>query len=307
MRSVLEESRPWYPRLMCPAAEDGGVAKRMARAARGVSRIVVLSNGDGLVGQHDADASDTAELTDPASVLARRLGVVVAPSIPPGGAALAWHEGRMELRGEGDRPGRGVCVDAEWILRELGRGGNVLRGDPLARAIGRAPQRVVDATAGLGGDALLLAALGHDVVAFERDAIVHALLQDGLRVLSSTEASAPVVDRITLRAGSAIDLLPALSPPPEVVLLDPMYRETGSTGARRRSTALPPKSMQRLRLVVGDDLDDAQLLAAARAVATRRVVVKRGDGMAPLADAPPSWSIEATTVRYDVYRVASLA
>ncbi|HBH35090.1 MAG TPA: 16S rRNA methyltransferase, partial [Gammaproteobacteria bacterium] len=58
------------------------------------------------------------------------------------------------------------------------------RGQHLARAIGlkKYPHPVVvDATAGLGRDAFVLAALGCRVTMLERSAVVAALLEDGLQ------------------------------------------------------------------------------------------------------------------------------
>lgn len=52
--------------------------------------------------------------------------------------------------------------------------------DPLIRALGRRGRRVVDATAGLGGDCVHLAWIGERVVAIERHPVVAALLADAL-------------------------------------------------------------------------------------------------------------------------------
>ena len=57
------------------------------------------------------------------------------------------------------------------------------RGQPLAKAMGLTDGRtptMVDATAGLGRDAFLLASLGAQVTLIERSEKMHALLADGL-------------------------------------------------------------------------------------------------------------------------------
>ncbi|HMN96907.1 MAG TPA: class I SAM-dependent methyltransferase [Phycisphaerales bacterium] len=259
-------------------------------------------------------APEDATAVERAAALAARLGVPLASSIPDGGVALCIDSRRLELRTQEDRPGRGVRSDPGWVIESLRRGGNALRGDPLARALGRGPKRIVDATAGLGGDAFHLAALGHTVIAIERNPIVHALLEDGLAAVGREAHGAALGERIELRCGDASALLGELREPPQVVLIDPMFP---SGRAARRGSALPPKSMQRLRLVVGDDDDAPALLLAARRAATERVVAKRGDALPPIrsaagsgnsegagrtGDTGPAWSIAGTTVRYDVYR-----
>jgi 16S rRNA (guanine1516-N2)-methyltransferase len=81
---------------------------------------------------------------------------------------------------------------------------------------------------------------------------------------------------------------------PDAVVIDPMFPQ------KKKRSALPRKEMVLLREVVGEDIDAADLLAAARACARQRVVLKRGDDALELAAA--DWCIEGTTVRFDVWR-----
>ena len=81
---------------------------------------------------------------------------------------------------------------------------------------------------------------------------------------------------------------------PDAVVIDPMFPP------KKKKSALPRKEMVALREAVGADLDAAELLAAARACARQRVVLKRGDDAPELAK--PDWSIEGTTVRFDAWR-----
>ncbi len=166
-----------------------------------------------------------------------------------------------------------------------------VRGLPVVRACGRpafrqddaAEQiRLVDATAGLGYDAYLLAIAGFHVTAIERSLEVFRLLADGLH--------RHPVERLAILHGQAATLLPTLAP--DVVYLDPMYPP------KNRSSALPSKDMQIVRALVGDDTDSAALFAVAREVA-RRVVVKRPAHAAPLGE--PSMQITGKLARFDVY------
>ncbi len=173
------------------------------------------------------------------------------------------------------------------------------RGQALPRAAGftkgRTPS-VVDATAGLGRDAYLLASLGAEVTLIERSPEIHALLQDGLaRASAAGGEAAETVARMTLLFGDAKALLPELAP--EVVLVDPMHPPRGNT-------ALVKKEMRLLRAIVGSDPDAADLMRVALTVASKRVVLKypiRAEGMVGLA--PPSHQIRGKTTRYDVYMI----
>ena len=155
---------------------------------------------------------------------------------------------------------------------------------------------MVDATAGLGRDAFLLASLGAQVTLLERSAEVHALLQDGLaRAKASGPKFAEIVARMTLIRGDAQDVLPTLSP--DVVLVDPMHPP-------RKNTALVKKEMRLLRELVGEDPDALELMHAALASATRRVVLKwplRADPLPGLR--PASHQILGQSTRYDVFMI----
>ena len=173
-----------------------------------------------------------------------------------------------------------------------------MRSRLLFQAIGLRGGRpsVVDATAGLGQDAFVLAWAGCRVTAIERSPIVAALVQDGLRrALRSPELAARLGDRLSVVVGDARLVLKGLSGEqvPEVVYLDPMY-------PARRKTALGRKEMSVLRRVVGNDEDAGELLDVARSVARRHVVVKRMR-LAPVLAPGPTRVYEGKTTRYDVY------
>ena len=178
------------------------------------------------------------------------------------------------------------------------RGGE--RGHPLVRAAGLKKDRIpsiVDATAGLGRDAFLLASAGATVTLIERSAEVHALLQDALaRAAAESPELAEVVTRMTLIHGDARDRLPQLRP--DVVIVDPMHPP-------RRNTALVKKEMRQLSAIVGPDEDAHELMAVSLASARERVVLKWPLRAAPLLETPkPSHQFAGKTVRYEVFVTA---
>lgn len=167
-------------------------------------------------------------------------------------------------------------------------------GDPLRRAVGGGARHVADATAGLGGDAVHLAALGYQVTAIERHPVVSALTEDALK---RARAERLLADNPAWHTGDARAILPQLSPAPATIYLDPMFP------AKRKKSAAVRKEMRLLRLLVEEHEDAADLLRVARQIATDRVVVKRPIDAAPLASGS-SASYRGKLIRYDVYRTA---
>ncbi|RDH89267.1 MAG: 16S rRNA methyltransferase [endosymbiont of Seepiophila jonesi] len=179
--------------------------------------------------------------------------------------------------------------------RQFGGG----RGQPLARAVGLKKglnPTVLDATAGLGLDAFVLATLGCKVQLVERSPAIAALLQDGLDRALEDAAARQIAARMELFSADAIIFMRGLKEAyrPEVVYLDPMY-------PHRKKSALVKKEMRVFRSLVGDDPDAAELLRTARECAIARVVVKRPAKADFLGEAEPTMSIKSPNTRYDVY------
>lgn len=182
--------------------------------------------------------------------------------------------------------------EGETIQPLLSRPQRFSTRQPLLRAL--APARggtIIDATAGLGDDSLKLAMIADRVYAIERNPVVFALLLSAL--LKAQSDGIPGAEKIEARFGDAISLLAEL-PLADIIYMDPMFP------AKRKRSALPPKSVRILRELVGDDVDDVKLLAAARRHAVKRVVVKRPLHAPPLAEDHVALH-EGKVVRYEVY------
>ncbi|MFM5560741.1 MULTISPECIES: class I SAM-dependent methyltransferase [Aeromonas] len=221
----------------------------------------------------------------------------------PAPFALVLTDTRLELR-KLDEPKLGaVYVDfvegAVAHRRKFGGG----RGQSIAKAVGLksgAMPTVVDATAGLGRDAFVLASLGCKVTLIERSPVVAALLQDGLaRAAQDLEIGSWVSERMHLLQGPAVDNLLALSERPDVIYLDPMF-------PHKQKSALVKKEMRVFQSLVGPDLDADALLPAALKMANKRVVVKRPAYAGWLNEHKPSMAIETKGNRFDVYVMAAL-
>lgn len=197
-------------------------------------------------------------------------------------------------------------VRAEFVSGKAGyrreHGGGT--GQLIAKAVGlqktRKTLHIVDATAGLGQDAFVLASLGCQMTLFERSPVVHAVLADGLARATINEQCADIVGRMRLEEGDSLDWLRKSEPDSvDVIYLDPMF-------PHRDKSALVKKEMQVFRQVVGDDDDSDALLEAALAVARYRVVVKRPRKAEPLNGPPVTTRVEGKSSRYDVYSLNAL-
>lgn len=179
------------------------------------------------------------------------------------------------------------------------------RGQTIARAVGLKGGKnpsVVDATAGLGRDAFVLASLGCRVTMVERSAVVAALLSDGLQRAASDAVLGPWIgERMQLVHADAIRWMNELNENdfPDVVYLDPMF-------PHKQKSALVKKEMRLFQKLLGIDESADDLLAAALRIAKKRVVVKRPDYAPTLGDKKPSMQIKGKKHRFDVYVKAAL-
>ncbi|HEY1101332.1 MAG TPA: class I SAM-dependent methyltransferase, partial [Myxococcota bacterium] len=152
---------------------------------------------------------------------------------------------------------------------------------------------VVDATAGLGRDALALSAIGFDVVACERSPLMQQLWRDAL------ERAGPL-PRLRLVETDAVAYLEALrgsDDAPDAVYLDPMYPHDGPR------KALQQREMRLLRAAVGGGDDVDALFTAAMATAKKRVVVKRPKKAPTIGGAVPTHTWQGVSTRFDLFLV----
>ena len=171
------------------------------------------------------------------------------------------------------------------------------RGQALAKAMGlragKTPM-IVDATAGLGRDAFLLASLGAQVTLIERSPQMHALLVQGMqRAEDEGGEFSDIIGRMTLLQGDAKDLLPELSG--EAILIDPMHPP-------RKNSALVKRELRQVREIVGSDDDAAELVRVALKHARSRVVLKWPAKADPIVGIRAcSHQILGKSTRYDVF------
>lgn len=233
---------------------------------------------------------------------AERVAVLAAELVlPQGGAAeFALQLGvaglqLQELGPDAAGPVRVDFLEGAVAHRRQHGGGN---GQMIAKAVGiQSGVRpvILDATAGLGRDAFLLAHLGCSVTLVERHPLIGALLADGLERARLDPEVGPIIQRMDLRLGNAIELIGDWSEaPPQVIYLDPMF-------PHREKSSLVKKEMRVFRPLVGGDDDASQLLRVALELATHRVVVKRPRKAPSVDGQAPGYFLEGKSSRYDIY------
>ncbi|MDF7666452.1 class I SAM-dependent methyltransferase [Orbaceae bacterium ESL0727] len=184
--------------------------------------------------------------------------------------------------------------------RQFGGG----RAETIAKAVGVKGDylpTVIDATAGLGRDAFVLAAIGCQVTMFERHPVVAALLAEGLLrgyhdpvIGDWLAARLQLFYHTDVAHGMADAYQTVFATKPDVIYLDPMF-------PHRQKSALVKKEMRVFQTLVGSDLDADTLLTPARQLATKRVVVKRPDYAPFLANQKPTAEIKTKNHRFDIY------
>ena len=180
-----------------------------------------------------------------------------------------------------------------------------LKSEMLARACHLTEKpSLIDATAGLGHDGLLMAHLGAHVTLVERHPILFSLLEDAKAQVQSDLNLAETVARIELVYADAADYLKQRHEAQawtDVVYLDPMFPQRDQHSAKK--LAQVKKQMQLLHRLLPEhgemDLGDG-LLPLARNIA-KRVVVKRPRLAVFLAEQQPDHQWSGDACRFDAY------
>ncbi len=153
--------------------------------------------------------------------------------------------------------------------------------------------KAIDATAGMGEDAFLLAACGYEVTMYERNPVIVALLQDALKRASANSFLKDIIGRMHLIEGNSIELIPTLGKV-DLVYLDPMF-------PARKKSGLINKKLQLIQKLEQPCVDESALFAAAQAVLPQKIIIKRPLKGDCLANVTPHYTIKGKAIRYDCF------
>jgi 16S rRNA (guanine1516-N2)-methyltransferase len=211
---------------------------------------------------------------------------------------LTFNNNYLILHPQDKTLGKGLYVDfveGKLAFRRKYGGG---KQQSLARAFGlhkgEMPD-IIDATAGLGRDAFVLANLGCQIQLIEFSNIIAALLENGLqRAQQDQEIGTWITTRLSLICADSKIFLRNLEKKPTAIYLDPMYPE-------RQKSALVKKEMRIFRQFLAENDTGEELLDVALNVAQKRVVVKRPMNAPFLANKKPNAQIMSENTRFDLY------
>lgn len=184
----------------------------------------------------------------------------------------------------------GIEIDRELTRHEEYFKKSSLQKELLARAIGvKGPYRpkVLDLTAGMLGDSLLLLSFGCEVWASERHPVIRFLIESALK-----NAQHPRIKNFHFLASDAEEVLDG-APAVDVFYFDPMFEDANEKTS-------PKKEMRIFRSLVGPDQDAVRVFSRALSLKPKRLVVKRPKQSVYLSQKPAVEYIGKST-RYDVY------
>ncbi|MEG0482335.1 MAG: class I SAM-dependent methyltransferase [Acinetobacter sp.] len=182
-----------------------------------------------------------------------------------------------------------------------------IKSEMIARACNIAEKpSLIDATAGLGHDTLLMAYLGAEVSLIERHPILFTLLEDSKAQAEKDPFLSKVVSRIQLVFADSNEYLRQSileNKKVDVVYLDPMFPQRDQNQQAIKKQAQVKKQMQLLHMLLPEDgemdLGD-HLLVLAQQIA-KRVVVKRPRLAVFLNDQQPDHQWQGDACRFDAY------
>lgn len=223
-------------------------------------------------------------LYDKAQLLAKQLNFVLDKHA---NSCLFVAEDKLALKIPGFSPISAELSSAFWSKRKSeGKKQGLIRACKPSAGL-----KIIDATAGWGRDAAILASFGAEVLMIERHSVMASLLSDALSRRSDSDRQKM---HLYLYAGDAYSYFNALEEKnyPDIIYIDPMHPE-------RSKSALVKKEMQVLQQIIGADDDARNLIQLAITRSKQRVVVKWPQKSNPLL--PVNAQVNGKTVRFDIY------
>jgi len=154
----------------------------------------------------------------------------------------------------------------------------------------------IDATAGMGEDAFLLAAYGYDMTLYEQNPVVAVLLKDALRRAKKHPQLKEIATRMKLVEGNSVEELKTRVDAVDLIYLDPMF-------PGRQKSGLINKKLQLIQKLEPPCSDEVELFEAAIQAKPSKIIVKRPLKSPFLAGKNPTYELKGKAIRYDCYAV----
>lgn len=226
---------------------------------------------------------------DMAEAFARRIGAEISEKPGPK-LTILFHAKGVSLTGYG----LSYQGDFENMLHRVTNGR--LQHEMLVRAAksDKPGRKAIDATAGMGEDAFLLAAQGYEVTLFEQNPVIAVLLKDALRRAKKHPVLKDIASRMNLVQGNSVEGMSQLLDPVDVIYLDPMF-------PARQKSSLINKKLQLIQKLEPPCSKETDLFDAAISASPSKIIVKRPLKSEFLAGRKPSYTLNGKAIRYDCY------
>lgn len=226
---------------------------------------------------------------DMAEAFARRIGAEISEKPGPK-LTILFHAKGVSLTGYG----LSYQGDFENMLHRVTNGR--LQHEMLVRAAksDKPGRKAIDATAGMGEDAFLLAAQGYEVTLFEQNPVIAVLLKDALRRAKKHPVLKDIASRMNLVQDNSVEGMSKLLDPVDVIYLDPMF-------PARQKSSLINKKLQLIQKLEPPCSEETDLFDAAISASPSKIIVKRPLKSECLAGRKPSYTLNGKAIRYDCY------
>ena len=226
---------------------------------------------------------------DMAEAFARRIGAEISEKPGPK-LTILFHAKGVSLTGYG----LSYQGDFENMLHRVTNGR--LQHEMLVRAAksDKPGRKAIDATAGMGEDAFLLAAQGYEVTLFEQNPVIAVLLKDALRRAKKHPVLKDIASRMNLVQDNSVEGMSKLLDPVDVIYLDPMFPAT-------QKSSLINKKLQLIQKLEPPCSEETDLFDAAISASPSKIIVKRPLKSEFLAGRKPSYTLNGKAIRYDCY------
>lgn len=228
---------------------------------------------------------------DLAGSMSRKLNVPVGDSVGDGLTLLFDSKG-VSLEGYG----LSYQGDFENMLHRVTEGR--LQHEMLSRVAKTDEKglRAIDATAGMGEDGFLIAALGYDVTLYEQNPVIAVLLKDAIRRAKKHPVLKDIAMRMHVVEGDSVELMPKCVDRIDLIYLDPMF-------PKRQKSGLIGKKLQLIQKLEPPCSAETDLFAAAIGADPGRIIVKRPLKSPHLDGRTPNYMLKGKAIRYDCYVV----
>ena len=226
---------------------------------------------------------------DMAEAFARRIGTEISEKPGPK-LTILFHAKGVSLTGYG----LSYQGDFENMLHRVTNGR--LQHEMLVRAAksDKPGRKAIDATAGMGEDAFLLAAQGYEVTLFEQNPVIAVLLKDALRRAKKHPVLKDIASRMNLVQDNSVEGMSKLLDPVDVIYLDPLF-------PARQKSSLINKKLQLIQKLEPPCSEETDLFDAAISASPSKIIVKRPLKSEFLAGRKPSYTLNGKAIRYDCY------